>query len=186
METVDSQRQLEVINETELTPADDQAFRQFLAGCFDPDAADFFSQSRHWHGSAPEYSVVGHMGGRICAHVGVIVRRVRCAAEEVLVAGIQNFGVGSAFRGAGLGPWLMRGAMEEAGRRQISFGLLFCVPGLERYYGGMGWLTIDVPVTMRLHGGYDEPIPGKNICMVLLLAGRVFPQGPIHLQGPDW
>jgi predicted N-acetyltransferase YhbS len=146
----------------------------------------FFNQSRHWHGSAPEYSVVGRIDGALAGHVGIIVRTIRCGAEQVRIAGIQNFGVLQAFRGAGVGHWLMDLALREAARRQIPFGLLFCIPQLEKYYASMGWRTTREPVTMNLYGGPDEPIPAKNIGMYFTHSGEPLPPGPIHLQGPDW
>lgn len=177
---------LAVIEESSISPEMDLALRQMLVKSFDAASGDFFSQSRHWHGSAPEYSVVGRVGGELCAHVGIIVRRVRCGTTQVTIAGIQNVCVPPQCRGMKLGPWVMKAAMDEAVRRQIPFGLLFCVPELERYYAGMGWVTTHEPATMNLAGGADEPIPGKNICMYWSAAGEKLPTGPIHLQGPDW
>jgi hypothetical protein len=60
------------------------------------------------------------------------------------------------------------------------------VPELERLYAALKWQRIDVAVTMRDSQGRSVPIPGKNIAMVLELAGRPFPPGDIDLQGTDW
>lgn len=180
------QRTLEVINEAAITPETDRALRLFLVDAFGTTPNSFFSTSRHWHNSAPAFSVVGRVDGLIGAHTGVVVRHIRCGSTRTLVAGIQNFCVSPRHRGTGLGPWLMQAAMDEARQRDIPFGLLFCVPALERYYGSMGWDTIHEPATMNLAGGPDERIPGKNIVMGLPLSEATFPRGPIHLQGPDW
>lgn len=179
-------RTLEIIEEAGISPETDLALRQLLMQCFDAESNAFFSQSRHWHGSQPLYSVVGCVAGTRSAHVGVVVRRIRCGTTQVIVAGIQNVCVLPSCRGMKLGPWVMEAAMREAARRQVRFGLLFCVPRLERYYADMGWVTTPAPATMNLNGGPDEPIPGKNIGMYWSADGTPLPAGPIHLQGPDW
>lgn len=180
-----SDRVIEVIEEARIASETDLALRQLLVKCFGADSG-FFAQSRHWHGSAPEYSIAGSVGGGLCAHVGVVVRRIRCGDSQVTVAGIQNVCVLPSCRGMGLGDWVMSAAMQEAVRRHIPFGLLFCLPALERYYAAMGWVTTLEPATMNLYGGPDEPIPGKNIGMYWSAGGEKLPAGPIHLQGPDW
>jgi predicted N-acetyltransferase YhbS len=186
MAQAEAARVIEVIEEAGLSPETDLALRQLLQRCFDAESNAFFATSRHWHGSKPLYSVVGRVAGERCAHVGVVVRRVRCGPTQVTVAGIQNVCVLPSCRGMKLGPWVMEAAMREAVRRQVPFGLLFCVPELERYYAGMGWITTRAPAIMNLNGGPDEPIPGKNIGMYWTADGSALPEGPIHLQGPDW
>ena len=182
----DGARTLEVIEEAAISPETDLAMRRFLVLCFDAASGAFFMQSRHWHGAAPEYSVIGRVNGELCAHVGVVVRRIRCGKTQVAVAGIQNVGVRPSCRGKGLGPWVMQAAMDEAVRRKIPFGLLFCVPELEHYYARLGWVTTHESATMNLSGGADEPTPAKNIAMYWSPKGEKLPAGPIHLQGPDW
>ncbi len=176
---------IETIEEPAMTPELDAAIRDCLCACFPADAG-FFSGSRAWHGSAPAYSLVGRAGGRVLGHVGVIVRDIRAGKQVVRIAGIQNMAVLPEWRKTGLGSALISGAMDEAARRGIPFGVLFCIPELERYYGRYGWARHDVEVRMDYAGERNIPIPGKNICMAKLLAGRPFPAGTIHLQGADW
>jgi hypothetical protein len=80
----------------------------------------------------------------------------------------------------------MERAMAEARRRGVSFGLLFCIPELAKYYGRYGWEARSVAVTMDHNGEAGIPIPGKNICMTLSLTPSVFPDGDIHVGGADW
>ncbi len=176
---------VETIEEIAMTPALDAAIRECLCACF-PDDASFFSRSRAWHGSAPAYSLIGRAEGRVVGHVGVIVRDIRAGTQSVRIAGIQNMAVLPEARKTGLGSTLITGAMDEAARRGIPFGVLFCIPELERYYARYGWTRQDVEVRMDFDGERNVSIPGKNICMVKLLAGRTFPAGDIHLQGADW
>ena len=102
------------------------------------------------------------------------------------IAGIQSLAVSPRIRGSMLAWALMRRSMKEARKRGVPFGLLFCVPSLEPLYAAMKWERIDVVTTMRDEEGRAAPIPGKNIAMVLKLAGRPFPEGDIDLQGTDW
>ena len=175
---------LETIDEETISPARDAEIKQMLFEAF-PDGVESFTETRHWHGSAPLYSVVGRRGGRMVGNVGIVVRDVACGGRIVRVAGIQNLGVVPPVRGANLGGALLAEAMDEARRRGIDFGLLFCVPQLERYYSSNGWRLIDVPVIMQ-YQGQTCPIPGKNITMACELTDELFPAGEIDLRGADW
>jgi predicted N-acetyltransferase YhbS len=104
----------------------------------------------------------------------------------IMVAGIQSLAVAPQLRGTGLSSRLMAEAMEEAQRRGIEYGLLFCLPGLERFYASLGWIRTDEPVTMADETGQPVPLTQKNITMSIELSERPFPKGPIDLQGRDW
>lgn len=175
----------EIIEEDTISEVDDLAIRKFLASVFKDDE-EIFLKSRHWHGSAPTYSIVAKSHDALCGHIGIVVRTLRAGEAQVTVAGVQNLGVPREFAGKGIGHHLLDDAMQEADQRGIKFGFLFCVPRLEKYYQRNGWVTVPGVPTMNLDGGPDEPIPGKNITMVRPLTSETFPSGPIHLQGPDW
>ena len=76
--------------------------------------------------------------------------------------------------------------MNEAVLRHVGFGLLFCVPGLERFYRSIGWSRAHSPVIMLDEQGRPGPLPAKNITMVIELANDSYPPGTINLLGPDW
>ena len=175
---------IEIIGEKSLSKSDDAGIRKLLAGCFPKDAA-FFSKSRSWH-SAPEYTLASRKGGAIAGHVAIVVREISCGRKKVTIAGIQSLAVGTECRGMGLAPALMTESMSEAWRRGIEFGLLFCVPELERFYASLGWRRIDAPFFMRDEKGRKTSIPQKNIGMVLPLSGKPFPSGAVDLRGRDW
>lgn len=174
----------EIIDEAVITPAQDAEIKALLLKAFAAEV-ETFSKSRHWHGSAPLYSVIARRGGQVIGNCGVVVRDIRCGKTPARVAGIQNLGVRPDARGHNLGGLLLGRGMDEAKRRGIPFGLLFCVPELERFYNSNGWRTIDVAVLMQ-YEGRTQPIPGKNIAMVIELAGRPFPTGDLDLCGADW
>lgn len=177
---------IRIVDEAAMPPELDVEIRAFLCVCFPADASPF-SQSRHWHGSAPAYSVVCRDGRpAIAGHVGVVLREIRVGADRCRIFGIQNMAVAPDRRGTGTGTVLMQAVLDEARRRGIGYGVLFCVSELERYYARTGWRRRDGDVHMDYAGGRDIPIPGKNICMVHERPGRAFPAGDIHLLGADW
>jgi GNAT superfamily N-acetyltransferase len=177
---------IQVIDETALPSALDLEIREFLCACFPVDTFTF-SESRHWHGSAPAYSVICRdiLPG-LAGHVGVVVRTVRAGAALVRIFGIQNMAVAPDRRGKEVGMRLMQTVLHEAQQRGITHGVLFCVPGLECYYARTGWRRHDVPVFMYFAGQRNVPVPGQNICMVHDSGEFPFPDGPLHLLGADW
>ena len=176
---------LERVEESQIAPLLDAAIRELLRTCFPADA-ELFSRTRHWHGSAPAWSHVFAPGGDVQGHIGIVTRLIRVGRHEVTVAGVQNVAVHPDLRGSGLGPQMMAEAMEHARRAGLDFGLLFCVPALEKYYRSLGWITLDVPVVMSDAQGGRVPMPGKNICMFHPLNATAFPARTIDLQGADW
>jgi predicted N-acetyltransferase YhbS len=176
---------LALLDESRVRPATDAAIRRLLCAAFPVDAS-IFSQTRAWHGSAPVFSFLAREGRRMVGYIGVVCRTILAGDRRVAVAGIQNLAVLPDRRGHGLGQRLTAAAMDEAGRRGIPFGLLFCVPGLEAFYNREGWRRLDVETLMDFDGQRNVPIPGKNICMVKNLTTDHFPAGNLHLLGPDW
>ncbi|MGA2255679.1 MAG: GNAT family N-acetyltransferase [Thermoguttaceae bacterium] len=176
---------LEVIDEDRIGPELDTAVRRLLCDCFPPDV-EAFSARRAWNDVRPAFSVFGRHGDKVVGQVGIIERRITCGGVPARVAGIQSLAVAPDWRRTGLSQRLMTAAMDEAGRRGIRFGLLFCVPELEGFYARLGWRRIERAVTMRDAAGRPVPLTAKNISMELALAGDPLPQGPIDLEGRDW
>ena len=181
----DMQVILDVIPETAMSADLDQAIRHLLCECFPADRASF-SQCRAWHDSWPAYTVVARCQDRLIGHVGMVVRSIQVGPSRVCVAGVQSFCIAPSHRGSGLSQKLLERALLEGRERGIPFGLLFCVPELERLYAKFGWHTVDELFTMRDEHGQPAPIPGKNIAMLVELSASHFPVGPIDLQGRDW
>lgn len=176
---------IQTVIESEISAELDREIRSLLCECFPADAGEF-SQHRAWHDSIPAYSVIARDAGDLVGHIGIVEREVRVGNQSLLVAGVQNFCVRASHRGAGLSAELMRLALAEAAARSIPFGLLFCLPELERIYAWMGWTTIDAAVDMRDENGHRAPLPGKNIAMIACLTPHRFPGGHIDLMGRDW
>ena len=176
---------IETVEEARVSAALDAELRGFLMRAFPADVASF-ARTRHWHGSAPAFSVIARQDGRLVAHVGIVVRDIRVGDLPLRIYGIQNMGVLPEARGTGAGLRVLEAAAREAARRGIAFGVLFCIPELERYYRRDGWTTRSGAARMDYDGRTDIPIPGKNVCMIKCLTTGGFPDGEIHLQGADW
>jgi GNAT superfamily N-acetyltransferase len=175
-----------VVLETAITSAQDAAIRTGLCLCFPPDR-EIFSHARAWHGSHPMWSVLVEDGDSIVAHVGVVEREILVGAERVSVAGVQNAFVLPEHRRRGLFRQIMAAVLEEAGRRGLEFGLLFCTPEIGAKYARQGWRLLDDRHVTRLdEEGRRLPLPAKNVTMFYAIAGRDLPPGDVHLQGNDW
>jgi predicted N-acetyltransferase YhbS len=177
--------ELRRIDEAGMTLEMDAAIRHLLCACFPNDAA-VFARVRAWHDCMPTYSQVASDAASVVGHVGVVIREITCGGERVTVAGVQSLAVAPEFRGAGLSRRLMSEAMDEAKRRGIEFGLLFCVPGLGRFYASLGWQRTHQPSIMLDEHGRRTPIRAYNIAMFKPLGSTPFPGGPIDIRGRDW
>jgi GNAT superfamily N-acetyltransferase len=176
-----------IVDETELDRATDAAIKAGLIECFPADAG-VFAQTRAWHGSVPTYTALVEDGGRVVAHVGVVVRTLLVVgATPVTVAGVQNVFVVPSHRKTGLVDRVMTAAIGEARARLLDCGLLFCLPVLTRVYERTGWKVLSArPVwaTGERQGRYL--LDDKNVLMFLPIRRKGFPDGAIDLNGDDW
>jgi nodulation protein A len=175
-----------IIPESSITPEEDAAIRAALCLCFPNDAA-VFSQTRAWHGSFPAWSVVFEQQQRIIAHVGVVERKIRVGLEEVRAGGIQNALIVPEHRKKHLFRQIVSAAMEEARRRNLDLGILFCTANLVPLYAAIGWQLLNDRRVIRLdENRLPQPLPAKNATMCYPLHRLDIPPGDIHLQGNDW
>jgi GNAT superfamily N-acetyltransferase len=175
-----------VLNEPDIDPALDASIRAGLCECFPPDR-EVFSQTRAWHGTLPDWTIVIQEGDEVVAHVGIVERTIRADHMSLRVAGVQNVFVLPDRRGEGLCRQVMAAAMAEARRRRLQFGLLFCTPNLTAIYSNQDWRQLGRRRILRIDDeGREVPIPEKNLGMFYPLTRDDFPGGEIHLQGNDW
>ena len=81
----------------------------------------------------------------------------------------------------------IRVSMEEAGNLGHDFGLLFCVPQLEKLYALSKWKSLPARRIIHINkAGQEIDLPSKTVTMYYSLARSEFPAGDIHLQGSDW
>ncbi len=177
---------VQIVDERDLTPKIDATIRRTLVKCF-PKDVEFFSRSRAWHGCAPSYSVFVLDGAEVIAHLGVVERRVTVGGEPVDVAGLQNVCVLPEHRGRGLCREVVSAAMDEASRRGLDCGLLFCSTELIPVYERCGWQLLTDRAAVRVDSdSREKPLPEGNVPMWYPLRMSVFPEGGVHLGGNDW
>ena len=114
------------------------------------------------------------------------VREIACDGRRVRIAGVQNVAVHPERRRTGLSRAVMHAAMDEAARRGLPYGVLFCVPKLEHFYHSLGWQKVEAAVTMIDGTGAEVPGDPKNIAMVKDLTAPPLRPKMIHLLGWDW
>ncbi len=175
-----------IVLEASISPAEDAAIRAGLCLCFPPDR-EVFSQTRAWHGTPPTWSVLMESHDRIVAHAAIVERQILVGAEKARVAGVLNVFVLPDCRGQGLFRQVMSTAMDEAHRRALDFGLLFCTPEIGAKYERLQWRLLSGRRVTRIdEQGQPQPLPAKNVTMFYPLRRFDVPAGNIHLLGNDW
>lgn len=175
-----------LVQERDIGPELDKKIKDSLCLCF-PDDRVAFSLTRAWHNSVPAWSLYSEENKRIISHVAVIDRTICIGDELVRIAGMQNIFVLPERRGNGLCDALMKEVTNRASELGYDYGLLFCVPEIEKVYGRCGWSKLPATPVIRVdESGKEWVLPGKNIGMYYPLDKNSFPTGDIHLQGNDW
>jgi aminoglycoside 2'-N-acetyltransferase I len=116
-------------------------------------------------------------------HVGIFWRNGTLDGRNVVLAGIGGVMTAENVRRKGYAGAAMRKAARLMQEEMVDFGLLFCEPHNERFYGNLGW---------TLFGGevWAEQPAGKvrfDMMHALCLPGRMAPaRGVIDLCGLPW
>ena len=178
--------EIRILTDDQIDESLDKSIKEGLCTCFPADEREF-SRSRGWHGTMPSWSVLIEKNSQVLAHVGMVDRVIAVGNEQVRVAGVQNVFVLPDHRKSGYFLQIMKASIKEAGRLGYDFGLLFCVPELEKLYALCRWKTLSIRKVRRLdENGEETDLPSKNISMYHPLARSEFPDGDIHMQGNDW
>jgi aminoglycoside 2'-N-acetyltransferase I len=126
--------------------------------------------------------VVSDLAGARC-HVGLYWRNGTFDGTHVRMAGIGGVMTSSAVRRNGYASSAMSRAAQLMDEEGIDFGLLFCEPHNERFYGNLGWSIFDGEV-------WTEQPQGRirfDMMHALSLPIRFAPQrGVIDLCGLPW
>lgn len=187
MATAVDQLQYSIVNNEDVTPELDQAIRDGLVVCF-PHNAEPYSKKRAWH-SDPAWIVVARdSDGTVAGYMAAVERTVLVGPDTVPVriAGLQGVFARPEWRKSGLTGHLMDIWFEEARKRGIEAGLLFCLHILDdKLYGKFGWTKAGNAIMLD-EDGERQPIPEKNRAMTIPLNIDRFPDGDIFLNGRDW
>ncbi len=150
-----------IVLETSITPAEDVLIRAALCLCFPVDR-EVFSHTRAWHGTFPTWSVIVEHHDQVIAHVGIVERKILVGNEHIRAAGIQNVLVVPEYRKKHLFRQIMSVAIEEARRRNIDMGILFCTLNLAPIYAGLGWHLLRARSVTRIdEKGIPQPLPER-------------------------
>jgi predicted N-acetyltransferase YhbS len=174
---------VEIVDECDIQPADDQQIRELLCLCF-PDVAESFRQRRLWHNTPPIYSAIAREKGQIIGHIAIVVRTMTTTWNfRYNVASIQGVCVATDKRRLGLSRHLLQETMREAARRKFLFAILYCQEFLVPFYTSQGWKLADDSVVMWNHR--DLPISMRSNCpMYYELSDLPFPEGPLDVHSP--
>lgn len=116
-------------------------------------------------------------------HVGVFWRNGTLDGQRVRMAGIGGVMTSAGVRRKGYASRAMRGAAQLMEEAHIDFGLLFCEPHNEGFYGNLGWTVFRGEV-------WTEQPQGRicfDIMKALCLPLRIAPErGVIDLCGLPW
>ena len=176
---------IEVVEENDLQPEEDQQIRELLRLCF-PDWSSIFRNHRIWHSTPPVYSVIVRESGHVVGHIAVVVRTITTTWNfRYNVASIQGVCIAPDKRRTGLAGRLLQEALQEATRRGFLFAILYCKEFLVPYYLSQGWKLADDSVVMW--NNHDLPISMRSNCpMYYELGGVSFPEGPLDVHSPSW
>ena len=176
---------IEIVEESDLRPDEDQQIRELLCQCF-PDWAETFRHCRVWHSTPPIYSVIARQEGQIVGHIAVVVRTITTTWNfRYNVTSIQGVSVAPDRRRAGLARRLLQEALQEAEKRGFLFAILYCKEFLVPYYTSQGWKLADDSVVMW--NSRDLPIFMQSNCpMYYELKNVAFPEGPLDVHSPSW
>jgi hypothetical protein len=174
-----------ILDEADMPPELDAQIRIDLCLCF-PDDAEIYRQTRAWHGAVPAFTVICREVGRVVSHVGVVDRLITVGGAPLRVAGVESVYVLPEYRGQHRSRPVLVAAIEEAARRQLDCGLLFCLSELAKVYTACGWQAVGPRPIIRVEDVRELPLPAKNIVLFHPLRVRQLPEGLIDLGGNDW
>lgn len=122
--------------------------------------------------------------GVAVAHAGLVKHTVAVGEGRVTVAGIGGVLTRPDCRGRGLGQMAMQKAEEFAQQDLMAnFGLLFCRPEMQAWYGRLGWSPVAEPVWFdQPEGTTRAPLP----VMVKCFGREKWPGGTVRLGCYPW
>jgi aminoglycoside 2'-N-acetyltransferase I len=116
-------------------------------------------------------------------HVGIFWRNGSFDGQSVRMAGIGGVMTSSSVRRTGYASEAMRRAAQLMKDAEVDFGLLFCEPHNERFYGNLGWRVFEGDVWTE----QPQDRIRFDLMRALYLPMRMAPaRGSIDLCGLPW
>jgi len=124
--------------------------------------------SRSWASARPEVRLVGRRGGRAVAHVAVLRRHLRFAADDrdLLVGDVGLVGVDPDQQGRGTGRLMLAELARVLDGWALPFGFLTTADDLTGFYAAGGWVVVPARTRMiepdervEVYGGPSMVLP---------------------------
>jgi len=157
----------------------DPALASELGGWFE---AEFGPRANRWRSA--DYYVLLNRDGQLVGRLGVLDSKVSVGNQIIRVGGIGGVATKPEFRHRGVASaMLARVAKFMKSDLRVEFGLLLCRHEVSPVYAKMGWIGVPGP-TRFTRGGVNATYP--NDTMIMPLAGKEWPSGPIDMLGLPW
>jgi nodulation protein A len=162
--------------ENDIPPEGHDALAWMLARAY-PRHAELFTEGRSWSGARPEARIVGSVGDRPIAHLGLLRRFLRIPDKKtsLLIGDVGLVAVDPDFQGQGIGSRLLDQATRVLTDLALPFGFLTCRLDVVPYYRSRGWQRANGQVTRMIDNSH-QPEVYDGPAMVL----------PLHARISDW
>ena len=114
--------------------------------------------------AATDRHIIGQSGDRMVAYLRIAERAGLLAGRALRLAGVGTVVVDPAFRRRGLGTRLMAHASDWITGGDAMVGVVYCEPGLERFYELCGWKVFPFEI---VNGDDSTPWAPYPVCLVL-------------------
>jgi aminoglycoside 2'-N-acetyltransferase I len=157
----------------------DPALANELSGWFE---AEFGPRADRW--APADYYVLINREGQLAGRLGMLDSKVSVANQVIRVGGIGGVATKPEFRHRGVASAMLARAAEfMKSDLRVDFGLLLCRHEVSTVYAKSGWIIVRGPTTFT-RAGVTATYPHDT--MVLPLAGKEWPSGPIDMLGLPW
>lgn len=168
-------RRYKIIPIAETNPALDKELRDWFRD-------QFAHTTYRW--AEPDYYGILNVEEQIAGRLAVFDRQVSAGGVVVRVGGIGGVATKPHFRRRGVASALLSHAAEfMKNDLRAEFGFLLCRREVSPVYAKLRWTRIDGPTIFSQPGG-TEIYPHDT--MILPLAGKEWPPGPIDMMGLPW
>jgi aminoglycoside 2'-N-acetyltransferase I len=141
-----------------------------------------FGRADRW--AEPDHYVILSVGGKLAGRLGVLDSKVSVGNQIIRVGGIGGVATKPDFRHRGVASAMLARAAEfmkdDLG---VEFGFLLCRHEVSPVYAKSGWIIVRGPTTFT-RAGVTATYPNDTI--ILPLAGKRWPSGPIDMLGLPW
>jgi aminoglycoside 2'-N-acetyltransferase I len=156
----------------------DFALATELRGWFEEE----FGRADRW--AEPDYYAILSLENELAGRLAVLDRKLSVGGLILRVGGIGGVATKSEFRHRGIASAMLSSAAKfMKDELKVEFGFLLCRHEVSQVYAKMGWIGVPGP-TRFTRGGVNATYP--NDTMILPLAGKEWPSGPIDMLGLPW